>query len=96
METLEKGTGLGNDFLGWLHLPSSITQEHLADLKATARYYARIVMLLLLQVSVAVIWEHVLSLKQCQTVSCGYRKRKPDNRQLFLPDIISVKIICMN
>ena len=37
METLEKGTGLGNDFLGWLHLPSSITQEHLADLKATAQ-----------------------------------------------------------
>ena len=36
METLEKGTGLGNDFLGWLHLPSSITQEHLNDLKATA------------------------------------------------------------
>ena len=36
METLEKGTGLGNDFLGWLHLPSSITKEHLADLKATA------------------------------------------------------------
>ena len=37
METLEKGTGLGNDFLGWLHLPSSITAEHLADLKATAQ-----------------------------------------------------------
>ena len=37
METLEKGTGLGNDFLGWLHLPSSITQEHLNDLKATAQ-----------------------------------------------------------
>lgn len=37
METLEKGTGLGNDFLGWLHLPSSITQEHLDDLKATAQ-----------------------------------------------------------
>lgn len=37
METLEKGTGLGNDFLGWLHLPSSITKEHLADLKATAQ-----------------------------------------------------------
>ena len=26
MEMLEKGTGLGNDFLGWLHLPSSITE----------------------------------------------------------------------
>ncbi len=37
METLEKGTGLGNDFLGWLHLPSSITKEHLADLKASAQ-----------------------------------------------------------
>ena len=37
MDTLEKGTGLGNDFLGWLHLPSSITKEHLADLKATAQ-----------------------------------------------------------
>ena len=37
LETLEKGTGLGNDFLGWLHLPSSITKEHLDDLKATAQ-----------------------------------------------------------
>ncbi len=37
METLEKGTGLGNDFLGWLHLPSSITQAQLDELKATAQ-----------------------------------------------------------
>ena len=36
-EMLEKGTGQGNDFLGWLHLPSSISKEHLADLKATAQ-----------------------------------------------------------
>ena len=36
-EMLENGTGKGNDFLGWLHLPSSITQEHLNDLKATAQ-----------------------------------------------------------
>lgn len=36
-ETLENGTGKGNDFLGWLHLPSSITKEHLADLKNTAQ-----------------------------------------------------------
>ena len=36
MEMLEKGTGLGNDFLGWLHLPSSITEEHLNDIQATA------------------------------------------------------------
>ncbi len=37
MQTLEEGTGLGNDFLGWLHLPSAITQEHLNDLKACAK-----------------------------------------------------------
>ena len=36
-EALENGTGKGNDFLGWLHLPSSITKEHLADLKTTAQ-----------------------------------------------------------
>ena len=36
-EALEKGTRPGNDFLGWLHLPSSITAEHLADLNATAQ-----------------------------------------------------------
>lgn len=36
-KALEKGTCPGNDFLGWLHLASSITPEHLADLKETAR-----------------------------------------------------------
>lgn len=35
-EMLENGTGQGNDFLGWLHLPSSISKELLADLQATA------------------------------------------------------------
>ena len=36
-EALENGTCKGNDFLGWLHLPSSITPEHIADLKAAAQ-----------------------------------------------------------
>ena len=36
-KALETGTCAGNDFLGWLHLPSSISTEHLADLKATAQ-----------------------------------------------------------
>ena len=35
-EKLEKGTGLGNDFLGWLHLPSSITSEFISDVQHTA------------------------------------------------------------
>src|SRR5574344_449417 len=36
-EALEAGTCEGNDFLGWLHLPSSITPELLAELNATAQ-----------------------------------------------------------
>lgn len=36
-KALEEGTCPGNDYLGWLHLASSITPEHLADLKETAR-----------------------------------------------------------
>ena len=35
-KVLEEGTCPGNDFLGWLHLPSSITPEFLADIKLTA------------------------------------------------------------
>ena len=35
-KALEEGTCPGNDFLGWLHLPTSITPEFLADVKATA------------------------------------------------------------
>lgn len=35
-EALENGTCPGNDFLGWLHLPSSITADFLAEIKACA------------------------------------------------------------
>ncbi|NDV69433.1 glucose-6-phosphate isomerase [Dysgonomonas sp. 25] len=35
-ETLHNGTGKGNDFLGWLNLPSSITAEQLKDIQQTA------------------------------------------------------------
>ncbi|MDR2680049.1 MAG: glucose-6-phosphate isomerase [Tannerella sp.] len=36
MEMLHGGTGKGSDFLGWLHLPSSISKAELDDLEATA------------------------------------------------------------
>ena len=35
-QALENGTCPGNDFLGWLHLPSSITPEFIAELQACA------------------------------------------------------------
>jgi len=36
LEMLHKGTGKGSDFLGWLHLPSSITEAELAEIEKTA------------------------------------------------------------
>ena len=36
-EALESGNCLGNDFLGWLHLPSSITTKDILDIKNTAQ-----------------------------------------------------------
>lgn len=35
-EVLHKGSGKGNDFLGWLNLPTSITAAHLEDIQDTA------------------------------------------------------------
>ncbi len=36
-DNLENGTGKGNDFLGWLHLPSSITEAQLVELETCAK-----------------------------------------------------------
>ena len=49
--TLQNGNGAGNDFLGWLHLPSSITDAELIQLM----YFAPNVKLLLLSVSAVAI-----------------------------------------
>ena len=35
-QTLESGSGAGNDFLGWLHLPSSIDEQQLQDIEKSA------------------------------------------------------------
>lgn len=35
-EMLKNGTGEGNDFLGWVNLPSSITEAELTDIEQTA------------------------------------------------------------
>ena len=37
IKTLHKGNGKGNDFLGWLHLPSSISEAELSDIEAAAK-----------------------------------------------------------
>ena len=36
LEILTHGTGAGNDFLGWLHLPQTITTEHIQKIKEVA------------------------------------------------------------
>ncbi len=37
IKMLHQGSGAGNDFLGWLHLPSSISDAGLADIEDTAK-----------------------------------------------------------
>lgn len=36
-EMLHKGTGKGSDFLGWLHLPSTIDEAYLSDVENTTK-----------------------------------------------------------
>ena len=35
-QLLENGKGAGNDYIGWVHLPSSITDAFLAEVQACA------------------------------------------------------------
>ena len=37
LQTLEQGTGAGNDFIGWVNLPSSINEEMLSSIENTAK-----------------------------------------------------------
>ncbi len=41
LKTLHAGSGKGNDFLGWLNLPSSISQAEIADVKAAAEQLSK-------------------------------------------------------
>ena len=68
-QALEDGTCPGNDFLGWLHLPSSITPAFLDEVLC-----ARNVKLSSLLVSAAAIWALVPSLKHLATLSPGSSK----------------------
>ena len=97
METLEKGTGLGNDFLGWLHLPSSITKEHLNDLKATAQTLRENCDVVI----VAGIGGSYLGGTRChrsyvKQLCLVAGEKKPDSLLLFLPDTTSAKTTCSN
>ena len=35
-EALHEGTGAGNDFLGWLELPGTISEDLISDIETTA------------------------------------------------------------
>jgi glucose-6-phosphate isomerase len=37
LASLQAGTGKGNDYVGWVNLPSEITEEELDDIEATAK-----------------------------------------------------------
>lgn len=57
---LESKTGAGNDFLGWLDLPVTMTRKSLPALRRLRRRSARIPMCCSSPVSAVLIWAHVL------------------------------------
>ncbi len=75
---MKKGTGKGNDFLGWLHLPSSITKEHLADLNATAKKVLRdnCEVVIVAGIGGSYLGARAVIEKLCLTASPGCRKKK--------------------
>ena len=85
--TLHNGNGAGNDFLGWLHLPSSITDAELADIENTAN-----VLRSKCEVVVAIgIGGSYLGTKA--STGC---KTTVKTRLCYTPDTISERIIFMN
>lgn len=41
-EMLHSGTGLGNDFIGWVDLPTNYDKEEFARIKEAAKEFSRI------------------------------------------------------
>ena len=85
MEMLHKGTGKGNDFLGWLHLPSEITEAHLADLEAAAK-----------QLVAEVATSETKLLSRLYPTHSNFFARNIKIRSYCLPDTTSAKTICLN
>ncbi len=90
---LQNGTVKGSDFLGWLHLPSSIDEAHLSDLEATAKTLRENCEVVVVIGIGEVIWEPERSSMHSQTASTGY-KPNANRPSWFMPDKTSEKIIC--
>ena len=70
-EALENGTCEGNDFLGWLHLPSSITPEFLNEIQAVANTLREKCEVVVVAVSVVATSVHAPLSKASATLSLG-------------------------
>ena len=87
MEMLHKGTGKGNDFLGWLNLPSEITEAHLADLEAAAKQ---------LKDRCEIATSEPKLLSRLYPTHSNFFARNIKIRSCCLPDTTSAKTICLN
>lgn len=94
--TLHNGNGAGNDFLGWLHLPSSITDAELADIENTAnvlRSKCEVVVAIGIGGSYLGTKAVVEAFKQQLRLVA---KTAVKTRLCYTPDTISERIIFMN
>lgn len=95
MEMLHKGTGKGNDFLGWLHLPSEITEAHLADLEAAAKQLKDRCEIVVV-IGIGGSYLGAKAVIEALSDSFEFFARNIKIRSYCLPDTTSAKTICLN
>lgn len=94
MEMLHKGTGKGNDFLGWLHLPSEITEAHLADLEAAAKQLKDRCEIVVV-IGIGGSYLGAKAVIEALSDSFDFFARNIKIRSYCLPDTTSAKTICL-
>ena len=93
--SLHNGTGKGSDFLGWLNLPTSIDEAHLADVENTAKILRdNCEIVVVIGIGGSYLGAKAV-IDACPTVSIGCRL-SAHRLQWFMPGKISAKIISTN
>ena len=82
-------------FLGWLHLPSEITEAHLADLEAAAKQLKDRCEIVVV-IGIGGSYLGAKAVIEALSDSFEFLRSEHKNRSYCLPDTTSAKTICLN
>ena len=82
-DMLHAGTGLGNDFLGWVNLPTDYDKEEFERIKKAAKKIQEQADVLVVLGMAALIWAHALSSKSSNLSYTTISPKRP--RRSILP-----------